>query len=370
DSVKEAQSAQEARRLAAEGFEQSIYDNAFSGLTSGLGDMIMSGVVTPMMNSLLAGATASSTALATGGTVAAGSMAAGGAAGGGAVAAGGAAAGGAVAAGGSAAASLMSSFMDSARAYIGSFTQILSDPEVRQGIKDISALVGDVAGTLYQSGGAFSGGGSSPTLNTGSGQQAASEADNLNDALKRLGETMGDEVKRLRGLMVDDSSQSQAVLLARFATSTAAARAGDLKAAELLPELSKAIEAATKASAFSAVELARMRGWLAGSLEETAQLAGIKLPAFAVGTNYVPRDMLALIHEGEAIVPKAYNPAAQGADSGAPVQALHMSFERFAGAQLESSLNAQRILLRAVRVLERWESGGMPAQRAENWSPA
>lgn len=33
---------------------------------------------------------------------------------------------------------------------------------------------------------------------------------------------------------------------------------------------------------------------------------------FAVGTNYVPRDMLAQIHEGEAIVPKAYNPAANG----------------------------------------------------------
>lgn len=33
------------------------------------------------------------------------------------------------------------------------------------------------------------------------------------------------------------------------------------------------------------------------------------MPRFAVGTNYVPQDMLALIHEGEAIVPKAYNPA-------------------------------------------------------------
>lgn len=42
------------------------------------------------------------------------------------------------------------------------------------------------------------------------------------------------------------------------------------------------------------------------------QQYGIRLPAFAVGTNYVPRDMLAQIHEGEAIVPKAFNPWASG----------------------------------------------------------
>lgn len=34
---------------------------------------------------------------------------------------------------------------------------------------------------------------------------------------------------------------------------------------------------------------------------------GGKWPSFAVGTNYVPQDMLAQIHQGEAIIPKAYN---------------------------------------------------------------
>lgn len=37
--------------------------------------------------------------------------------------------------------------------------------------------------------------------------------------------------------------------------------------------------------------------------------------SFAIGTNYVPHDMLALIHEGESVVPKKYNPAA-GASPG------------------------------------------------------
>jgi hypothetical protein len=37
--------------------------------------------------------------------------------------------------------------------------------------------------------------------------------------------------------------------------------------------------------------------------------------SFAVGTNYVPHDMIAQIHEGEAIVPRAFNPAAGGLDN-------------------------------------------------------
>jgi hypothetical protein len=36
------------------------------------------------------------------------------------------------------------------------------------------------------------------------------------------------------------------------------------------------------------------------------------LPAFAQGTNYVPADMVAQIHKGEAIVPARYNPANGG----------------------------------------------------------
>lgn len=50
--------------------------------------------------------------------------------------------------------------------------------------------------------------------------------------------------------------------------------------------------------------------------------AGAGIPAFAVGTNYVPRDMLARIHEGEAIVPKAYNPAAGGVAGGGSAEML------------------------------------------------
>lgn len=53
-------------------------------------------------------------------------------------------------------------------------------------------------------------------------------------------------------------------------------------------------------------------GWTSGSASAWAASQG--LPSFDVGTNYVPRDMVAQIHEGEAIVPKPYNPAAGGFD--------------------------------------------------------
>jgi hypothetical protein len=59
------------------------------------------------------------------------------------------------------------------------------------------------------------------------------------------------------------------------------------------------------------------------SMAQTASLLagtyGIELPQLprlAVGTNYVPKDMLALIHEGEAVVPKAFNPDAWGGSQG------------------------------------------------------
>ena len=57
-------------------------------------------------------------------------------------------------------------------------------------------------------------------------------------------------------------------------------------------------------------DIASAYGYSPEDIEKVFSGAGI--PKFAVGTNYVPRDMLAQIHEGEAIIPKAYNPWANG----------------------------------------------------------
>lgn len=49
-------------------------------------------------------------------------------------------------------------------------------------------------------------------------------------------------------------------------------------------------------------------GLTGAEIARAGKAAGI--PGFRVGTNYVPHDMLAQLHQGEAVVPRAYNPAA------------------------------------------------------------
>jgi hypothetical protein len=67
---------------------------------------------------------------------------------------------------------------------------------------------------------------------------------------------------------------------------------------------------AAVANGVSSSELDAAMGFAAGSSLAWAVSHG--LPAFAQGTNYVPRDMLAQIHKGEAIIPARYNPANGG----------------------------------------------------------
>lgn len=383
-AIEQASSAQEASSLASQAFEDQVYGGMRENMLGGLSDMLM-GAINPMINSLIGGAAASSAALAAGGAAAAGSLVAGGSMSASANASGGAAAAGAMASGGSTAASalvgggaaagaMVNSVLDQARAYIDAYSQIMSDPAIRDMIGEISDLVGGVAGSAYEGvsswGGGGGGGWSSP------GSSMAGGAQDYQDALKGIGDTLEEEVKRLRGLMVTDSDQSRAVLEAQFASATAAARAGDQTALAKLPSISKQLEKATEDSATSAVEVARMRGWLAGSISETMKLLGLDVPQFDVGTNYVPRDMLAMIHEGEAIVPKAFNPAAGGAldmaasfapargatlgDYGAELVSEMRGVRRELSALREqgnsNTLAVQRLNLRSVKTLERVEN--------------
>lgn len=147
-------------------------------------------------------------------------------------------------------------------------------------------------------------------------EAAKRAAEEIKRAWQGIADSLLDEIRRIRGEIVGDTQAGYAFNYAQFTTATAQARAGSQEAAERLPELSRALIdlAATQAASLS--DLNVIRGQILKSLADTREIIGARygltLPAFDVGTNRVEKDMVALIHEGEAIVPKAYNPAAGG----------------------------------------------------------
>lgn len=64
----------------------------------------------------------------------------------------------------------------------------------------------------------------------------------------------------------------------------------------------------------SAFEAARNRNNAGSGGQQVA--FGTTIRAFATGTNLVPRDMLAMLHQGEAVIPAEFNPAAGGTGMG------------------------------------------------------
>lgn len=97
-------------------------------------------------------------------------------------------------------------------------------------------------------------------------EEAANAAQRYQDALSGVTDTIRGEINRLRGITDGGSS---AALKAQFALVTAQARTGNLEALGKLPELSKSIEQAAIASANSALDVSRIRAWLASSLSDT-----------------------------------------------------------------------------------------------------
>lgn len=64
-------------------------------------------------------------------------------------------------------------------------------------------------------------------------------------------------------------------------------------------------------------DLEALSGFYARDWAEVEKITGIKLPAFDIGTNYVPFDMPAIVHAGERIVPAADNRRLMAALDGA-----------------------------------------------------
>lgn len=114
-------------------------------------------------------------------------------------------------------------------------------------------------------------------------QEATKAAEQLRDAWKSVGDTILDEVKRIRGLSDATGAGGFAVIMGQFNAATIAARGGDMNAAKALPQLSQALLTAAADAATSRQELDRVRARTAASLEATYglvnSLAGNAAPA-------------------------------------------------------------------------------------------
>ncbi|MCZ4341513.1 hypothetical protein O4H52_07870 [Sphingomonadaceae bacterium G21617-S1] len=98
--------------------------------------------------------------------------------------------------------------------------------------------------------------------------EAARAAQQLADAWAAIGDSIMEEVKRIRGDMLTEA-QSYQQLQAEFNAATDAARLGNEEAAKALPELSRAMLAAAADAATDSLMLKRIQDVTAASLEQT-----------------------------------------------------------------------------------------------------
>ncbi|WP_447915937.1 phage tail length tape measure family protein [Delftia acidovorans] len=125
----------------------------------------------------------------------------------------------------------------------------------------------------------------------------------------------------------------------------------------------KGLLEAIKGAGGTLSDLSTLSGFFLNDWIKAAESVGI--PAFAVGTNYVPRDMLAQIHEGEAIVPKAFNPWAGGSSGSNSNERLEALVSQLVADNRAQAGQIVRLQGQIAKLLQRWDGDGLPGQRKE-----
>lgn len=92
-------------------------------------------------------------------------------------------------------------------------------------------------------------------------------------AWRSIGDSLIDEVNRIRGVVDVGTMDSLDEAQARFAVTTAQARAGDQGAAKLLPEMSRALLDMAQQEAVTSLDLRRIQAATIASLTATAEIA-------------------------------------------------------------------------------------------------
>jgi hypothetical protein len=152
------------------------------------------------------------------------------------------------------------------------------------------------------------------------------------DAVRNLGVSLAAELSALGGALAAGAAAKAAAMQPYSVNDSGAQRsakveaqtgvkigAGDSAMVAAAKALYQSVNGGASTAEFNAAaagvggDLYAALGW-DGSREHTERMR--TQYSFAVGTNRVPRDMVANIHEGEMIVPAAYNPATSGIGGG------------------------------------------------------
>ena len=147
-------------------------------------------------------------------------------------------------------------------------------------------------------------------------QDAAKAADELRAAWTSVGDSIMDEVKRIRGLTGTNGGTSFASLMGQFNAATAAARGGDQDAAKSLPQLSQSLLSAAALVASSRQELDRVQAQTAASLEATNAAIG------SLANTVTPTASVASILANAATTQASTAPTAANDDMAAELRAL------------------------------------------------
>lgn len=173
------------------------------------------------------------------------------------------------------------------------------------------------------------------------------------EELKQASQGAVSEIQRLKeSLGGGAQSNNAAFLQAQFATTTAQARAGDLSALSRLPAISSALDQAFELTATTANDVARMKGFLVGSLTETLAVVGA---GSLVSSNSNSVDSLELTPTSSTA----------GLMSGASSTALLI--EEISALRVDNQAQARAIVQlqsRFTKVVERWDIDGIPETRA------
>jgi hypothetical protein len=163
------------------------------------------------------------------------------------------------------------------------------------------------------------------------------------DAIAKLADAMA--MEKAAATVVGAAGVEGVGAITGAATSNAIPQPGDAGYAAYLSALLSAVVPAFAGSGISSGATASMYGVTQEEILKYASANGF--PSFAVGTNRVPRDMVAQIHQGEMIVPKAFNPATSGIGNNtelvAELRELRKEFAEFKALQRAGNENTRQL---------------------------